>query len=344
MAAFMEISTTEDRRQRTFRLRTDPFNDFTCEEFYRRYRFTKDCVRRLALLLGSNLQPKTRRNHPVSPELQLLAALRFYATGSYQLVAGDTLGLSQPTISRIVTKVSEAIASRSREFIYIPEGNDLSRVKQDFTNIAGFPGVVMCVDGTHIRIERPRSRDDDFQFINRKNFYSVNVQVACDANCRFTNIVVQYPGSTHDSFILRNSEMYAFFESSPSHGIVLGDSAYPCRWWLMTPFPNPHSLEEKRYNKAHMKTRVKIENAIGQWKRRFGLLHQESRRHLKNVAADVIACAVLHNYAKDNNLPDFDELEIEVPEVSEPNTQENSLGNGFERRRTLAHRISLNYS
>lgn len=204
-------------------------------------------------------------------------------------------------------------------------------------DIAGFPGV-MCIDGTHIRIEKPRSRDDDFQYLNRKIFYSINVQVGCDSHCRFTNIVIRYPGSTHDSFILRSSNLWDIFESSPSLGIILGDSAYPCRWWLMTPFQNPNSAEEMHYNVAHMKTRVKVENAIGQWKRRFGLLHQETRRHLKNIPADIMACAVLHNYAKDNNLPnDFEDSSM-PPEVRVETTSE-LFQNGFERRLTLARRI-----
>lgn len=274
-----------------------------------------------------------------------MTAHRFYATGSYQLVTGDTVGLSQPTISRVITKVSTAIASKANDFIYVPTDNDLAKAKQAFMDIAGFPGVAMCIDGTHIRIERPRSRDDDFQFMNRKNYYSINVQVACDSNYRFTNIVVRYPGSTHDSFILRNSQLWDLFETAPSLGIVLGDSAYPCRWWLMTPSHNPSSSEESRYNEVHKKTRVMIENAIGQWKRRFGLLHQELRRHIGNIPNDIMACAALHNNAKDKHLPDFcsdSSSQNEVVTSTLESTEE--LCNGFERRRALARRIFLNES
>ena len=112
----------------------------------------------------------------------------------------------------------------------------------------------------------------------------------------------------------------------------------------MTPFQNPNSAAEQCYNQAHMKTRVKVENAIGQWKRRFGLLHQETRRHLKNIPADIMACAVLHNYAKDNNLPNDFGDDSEPTEVAGGETITTFLQNGFERRQTLAQRIYLESS
>lgn len=37
--------------------------------------------------------------------------------------------------------------------------------------------------------------------------HTVNVQVICDAEMRFTNVVARWPGSTHDSFILSHSSV-----------------------------------------------------------------------------------------------------------------------------------------
>ena len=36
----------------------------------------------------------------VSPMLQVLVTLRFYATGSFQLMVGDNTGISKATVSR----------------------------------------------------------------------------------------------------------------------------------------------------------------------------------------------------------------------------------------------------
>ena len=39
--------------------------------------------------------------------------------------------------------------------------------------------------------------------MNRKNYHSLNVQGVVDANYKFMQIDAKYPGSSHDSFILK---------------------------------------------------------------------------------------------------------------------------------------------
>jgi hypothetical protein len=46
-------------------------------------------------------------------------------------------------------------------------------IKQGFYESGGFPGVIGCVDGTHVRITAP-------SFVNRKGYHSLNVQATCD--------------------------------------------------------------------------------------------------------------------------------------------------------------------
>uniref|UniRef100_A0A914DQ72 DDE Tnp4 domain-containing protein n=1 Tax=Acrobeloides nanus TaxID=290746 RepID=A0A914DQ72_9BILA len=88
----------------------------------------------------------------------------------------------------------------------------------------------------------------------------------------------------------------------------------------MTPFGNVSTEAQKRYNKAHKKSRVIIENAFGRWKRRFHILHSEIRINLKNVPTLIIAAAVLHNIALNRGLPDFDdEIEEDQPPADQFN-------------------------
>ena len=44
--------------------------------------------------------------------------------------------------------------------------------------IAGFPCVIGCIDRTHIRIQAPSQNEQNY--VNRKGYHSVNVQVICD--------------------------------------------------------------------------------------------------------------------------------------------------------------------
>ena len=85
--------------------------------------------------------------------------------------------------------------------------------------------------------------------IYRKGRYSINVQLICDSNGRITNVVARWPGSTHDSRILQASRVGQLFEGGRLEGILLGDSGYPVRPWLMTPLSYPETNAERAYNR-----------------------------------------------------------------------------------------------
>lgn len=101
----------------------------------------------------------------------------------------------------------------------------------------GFPGVVGLIDGTHISIRAPMEEPE--AYINRKKFHSINVQVICDENMVFTNVLAGWPGSVHDSRVLRNSTVYNTAANKFSENThLLGDGGYPLQTWLMTPYRN----------------------------------------------------------------------------------------------------------
>lgn len=118
-----------------------------------------------------------QRNCALSASDMVLLALRFYASGSFLLTVADYCGVSVATASRVVKKVSTAIAKLGQRFIEMPSSNEeIMDVSNRFYNIAKFPKVIGCVDGTHIRIQSPGGDDAEI-YRNRKGFFSFNVQV-----------------------------------------------------------------------------------------------------------------------------------------------------------------------
>ena len=85
------------------------------------------------------------------------------------------------------------------------------------------------------------------------------MQAICDANMVFLDVVCRYPGSCHDAFILRQSNLHHNFETGRYNGILLGDSGYPLKPWLLTPISAPSSPAEMRYNQAHKRCRSIVE-------------------------------------------------------------------------------------
>ena len=73
--------------------------------------------------------------------------------------------------------------------------------------------------------------------MNRKSFHSIVLQVVCYERTIFLDIVVGWPGSMYDAQVLRTSSPYATAdEKGTSDFHLLGDSAYPLKRWLLTPY------------------------------------------------------------------------------------------------------------
>jgi len=228
---------------------------------------------------------------------QLLVTLRFYATGSFQLVVGDTFNIDKATVCRIVHRVTPVIASLCSQYVKFPtseqERND---VMQMFFKASGLPGIIGAVDCTHIAIQSPGSDSAEI-YRNRKGYFSLNVQLVCDCSGFVTDVVARWPGSVHDSTIFDNCHLRAQFETGELKGCLVGDSGYACRPYLLTPLGNPTTPAETAYNNSHAAARNCIERANGVLKRRFPVLKYGIRLQIKNTLPVIVAAVVLHNIA-----------------------------------------------
>lgn len=171
-----------------------------------------------------------------------------------------------------------------------------------------FPGVIGAIDGTHIAILKPR--EEAHNFLNRKGYYSINVQIICDSDLKILNINANFPGSTHDTFIWKQSLVREFLVREylrNRRGFwLIGDSGYPLEPYLMIPFLDPpDNSPESRYNRAHIVARNSIERCIGVWKYRFRcLLHERTGRYDPHFVGSLInVCATLHNICLRFNVP-----------------------------------------
>lgn len=94
------------------------------------------------------------RNNPILPEIQLMVALRFYASASFYMVIGNFSGISRASVHRIVHRVSNAIAALKDEYIKLPSTHqEIVENEAQFFKIAKFIHVMRCIDCTHIKIQ-----------------------------------------------------------------------------------------------------------------------------------------------------------------------------------------------
>ncbi|XP_049444489.1 putative nuclease HARBI1 [Epinephelus fuscoguttatus] len=232
------------RRERVFRDRANPLA-FPDDHLHERYRFSADGIRYLCRLLGPRIQHHTARSHALSVEQMVCVALHFFASGGFLYSVGDAENLAKATICRVVRSVCLALKSLSGVFISFPGHRRLSDIKEDFYRIAGFPNVIGALDCTHIRIKSPSGAHEG-DFVNRKSFHSINVQMVCNADYLISNVVAKWPGSVHDSRIFRSSAVYRRLSQGEFSGVLLGDRGYACEPFCLTPYADPQEASPDR--------------------------------------------------------------------------------------------------
>jgi hypothetical protein len=117
--------------------------------------------------------------------------------------------------------------------------------------------------------------------------------------------VARWPGSAHDSNIFRNSSIMRKFERGQmGSNVIVGDSGYPIKRYLITPLGTPVLPAEQLFNESQIRTRNPVERSYGVWKRRFPVLALGIRLKRNRLEAVIIATAVLHNIACHMSEPD----------------------------------------
>ncbi|XP_041972599.1 putative nuclease HARBI1 [Aricia agestis] len=340
---------------RRARLRKNMANDIqnlSDTEFKNRFRLSKEAFFYLCRVLKE--EASLRSSKKISLEHKVLCALSFYATGSYQRIVGMAKYLGQTTVSKYVRQVTDALVTPSilNTFIQFPATRELRNiVKNKFYTKFGIPGVIGCIDGSHFHIFTPK-REIEHLFYCRKHFYSLNVQMICDSECRILNVNAKYGGATHDAFIWENSQANRYIQDLNQNNEqvwFLGDSGYPQRPWLMTPITDAaEGTPEAKYTAIHGKARVAIENTFGRLKNRWRCLCKDRTLHYtpERCATIILACSVLHNLALDFMVPDPEEdfintsSALSLPEESfREHGSRDDLIRGRAIRNMLVHRI-----
>ncbi|CAG2189723.1 HARBI1 [Mytilus edulis] len=244
--------------------------------------------------MRGDLERGTNKETALSVEQQVMIALRFLEVDHLQVV-GDTMGFAKSTVSRVIDRVTDSLVAMKDDFISWPDNQRKNVIRAGFYEKAGFPNVVGCIDGTHIRITGPSI--DEPAFVNRKGFHSINVQAICDHEGRFTNISARWPGSAHDSHVFRTSAIGQHLENG-YRGIGQG---------VLQPAAG---RGQARFNRRHCSTRSTIERTFGIWKKRFHILGSEIRMKPDKACRIIIACGILHNIAIMRNEPEVAEEQL----------------------------------
>ncbi|XP_067839740.1 putative nuclease HARBI1 [Heptranchias perlo] len=246
--------------------------NFSEEQCHRCLCFLKEAVTALCHLLQLQVEPRTRAWTALPVAVKVTVAFNFYATRSFQAAAGDISDIAHLTVHRCIREVTEVLYRRKNAFISFP----MDRAKHDeraldFACIADFLGVQRAIDCTYIAMHAPQYQVGIFH--NGEGFHSLNNQSVCDHRQCHMQVFAWFPGSSYDSFILREYSVPPLLQ--PGHqvtGWLLGNKGYPLQTWLMNPVRNPSTAAVLTYNESHTAIRNNIKQIVGVLKKHVGCL------------------------------------------------------------------------
>ncbi|XP_071582458.1 putative nuclease HARBI1 [Temnothorax nylanderi] len=256
----------------------------------------------------------------VSAEKHILSFLWFAGNKSSMRDVADRFDTAISTCETILSRVMNYLLSIAKDVIKFPNNDEeKDELAYRFSKISGFPNVLGCIDGSYINIRTSKYKIRS-TYANRHDKTSLVLQGICDDKKRFIDAFTGVAGKLHDSrtftlsFISKN--ISGICQNGKYH--LLGDSAYPIREYLLTPYKDYGNLirSQRIYNKKLCGTRVLIENAFGLLKSRFRQLIELQFHDVKKMSKFIMACCVLHNLCIDLK----DSFDIEL--INKPNNDE----------------------
>ena len=273
--------------------------------FRTHFRMCKSTAERLIQLLGDCPEIPVfheRGRPPVKVDKQLFITLWYLGNPECNRSISDTFDVTKSTVYRVTRRVCKAIVTNLVPlFIKWPAGERVQEIIESFELFNGMPRCLGATDGTHIPIKAPRIHPE--QYINRKSFHSMQLQLVCDNEMVLTDVYCGWPGAVHDARVLRNSPLnqaaeFQPNETFPGDSYLVGDCAYPLKTWLITGFKDNGHLtgRQRQFNYKLSSKRMVIERCIGLLKGRFRKLKVEMDiDRVEDLPVVIVAACCLHN-------------------------------------------------
>lgn len=141
-----------------------------------------------------------------------------------------------------------------------------------------------------------------------KSFFSLELQVICDADCRFTDVFLGFPGSAPPARVLRERSFFGDAAQKCSKDDIRGDAAYSLLAWLTPPYKGDQATFQKC--EEDFNNCVAVENAFGILKERFRQLYFMNAETIDQSCHIILGgCCNNQCYNSRDNTDDFSGLE-----------------------------------
>ena len=146
----------------------------------------------------------------------------------------------------------------------------------------------------HVPVRPPKDNRD--QFKNRDGYFSLNVQAVVNHRGAITHLSPHWPGSVHDTRILKESDLQQVLDHHLlGNKYLVGDQGYKCQANLLSPYPTEETKKKEHFNMSLSQTRIKVECVFGQLKCKFACLSKRPDIDPKQMVHVIRACVFLWN-------------------------------------------------
>ena len=122
-------------RERVFGYRSNPLDCYDDLELVQRFRCYRLAILKITELIQDRLN-STDRSYAAHPHLQVCVALQFFASGTFQLICGDGVHVSQPSACRYIRAVALGLQSIYSRYISLPSSVEKATIKSQFYELA----------------------------------------------------------------------------------------------------------------------------------------------------------------------------------------------------------------
>jgi len=228
--------------------------------------------------------------------------LRHYPT---QECLGYLFGVSDSTALRAVRRCLPVLEQSGRDTMRLPDPGR-GRRRDLPALLKETPALAVIVDTFEQRTQRPRRRQRAY-YSGKKKAHTLKSQVAVDEDGRIVDVAESRPGRWADLKVFRRSGLVGKLIRAQVG--ALGDLGYvgldglSPRLRGATPRRKPRGRErppeDRRYNRAFARRRIRVEHGINRL-RRYQALSQVDRHHRRGHTARVRAVAGLVNHMLDH--------------------------------------------
>ncbi|KAK3911740.1 Putative nuclease [Frankliniella fusca] len=274
------------------------------------FRMSRTVFEALTTTVFNHLVVKGRLKRERTPmqDILLMVVWLLATPDSFRSVA-LRFGVNPGTLYYFYLYVIQALRELAPEFITWPNAAERVVISEAFQELSGFPGIIGCIDCTHIQITAPL--EESGRYVNRHHVYSINVQSVADNNMLVRQLHVGEAGSLHDRRIFRRSPLLRDLLLEPAgvyrtvHEHLVGDGGYGISDFMMIPFVDNGHLTpaQSTFNSKLSQCRVKVENSYALVKGKWRRLKMLYARRPDVVTDHITASFVLHNFILLNGEP-----------------------------------------